>query len=57
MIEDFISRGAVAPAAPPTASGRVIEPSGSLAEAIGFVFLAILVWLAMLALKGVGKLP
>lgn len=54
MIENFISAEAVAPAAPPTASGRVIEPSGSPAEALGLLFLAVVLWLAMHACKAFG---
>jgi hypothetical protein len=54
-IEDFISASAVAPSARPGASGRAIEPSGSFAEALGFVVLAIVVRLAMHALKALGR--
>ena len=49
--------GALAPAAPPTASGRVVEPAGSLAEAFGFLVLAVAVWLAMHACRALGQLP
>lgn len=56
MIEGFISADAVAQSAPPTASGRAIEPSGSFAQALGFLFIAVLVWLAMHALKMAGRL-